>query len=242
MIAGNHDITLDRAYYARIAAEESVHGSNPEDPTAIREMWVGKEAREAGVVYLEEGTSTHTLANGARVTVYSSPYQPEFWDWAFPYRRDEDRFNPPTALHTHAPQPENPVPDFPAVDIMITHGPPKGVLDETVMGEEVGCEHLRRAVTRARPLLHCFGHIHEGWGWGRMDWGKGERERVFEIGEGMRPVPLLEENGWVYLDLTGEGQGVRWGEETVFVNSSIMNSRMKPVQKPFLIDLDLPGV
>lgn len=50
------------------------------------------------------------------------------------------------------------------IDIMLTHGPPQGILDTTNTGESVGCEHLRRAVERCRPLLHCFGHIHESWG------------------------------------------------------------------------------
>lgn len=44
-------------------------------------------------------------------------------------------------------------------DILITHGPPLGILDD---GQ--GCGALRRAVTRTKPRLHVFGHIHSAYG------------------------------------------------------------------------------
>lgn len=40
-------------------------------------------------------------------------------------------------------------------DILITHGPPKGILDKGV-----GCEDLRNHVNTIRPAIHCFGHAH----------------------------------------------------------------------------------
>jgi Icc-related predicted phosphoesterase len=43
--------------------------------------------------------------------------------------------------------------------ILISHGPPEGILD---CGQ--GCPALRRAVIRVKPRLHCFGHIHGGYG------------------------------------------------------------------------------
>jgi hypothetical protein len=44
-------------------------------------------------------------------------------------------------------------------NILITHGPPLGILDD---GQ--GCSALRRAVIRVKPRLHCFGHVHTGYG------------------------------------------------------------------------------
>jgi hypothetical protein len=67
------------------------------------------------------------------------------------------------------------VPDFPAVDVMMTHGPPMGILDATTRGEHVGCQHLLRAARRCKPVLHCFGHIHEAWGAQKVKW-KGDEE------------------------------------------------------------------
>jgi len=40
-------------------------------------------------------------------------------------------------------------------DILITHGPPKGILDSGM-----GCEELLLQVNRVRPKIHCFGHVH----------------------------------------------------------------------------------
>jgi hypothetical protein len=56
------------------------------------------------------------------------------------------------------------------VDIVITHGPPHGVLDRTREYKRAGCPDLFAAVATARPLVHCFGHIHEGWGAKKVTW------------------------------------------------------------------------
>ena len=50
------------------------------------------------------------------------------------------------------------------VDILITHGPPYGILDKTSRGMEVGCEELRKRVDALSPRLHVFGHVHESYG------------------------------------------------------------------------------
>ena len=50
-------------------------------------------------------------------------------------------------------------------DILITHGPPYGVLDsaEEYPGPS-GDPELREAVLRVKPVLHVFGHAHGGYG------------------------------------------------------------------------------
>lgn len=42
------------------------------------------------------------------------------------------------------------------VDILVTHGPPYGILDRNA-----GCKELRNYVMAAQPRFHFFGHIHE---------------------------------------------------------------------------------
>lgn len=86
------------------------------------------------------------------VRFYGSPWQPRFFNWAFnldrgtPLRRVWDR-----------------VPDN--TDVLLTHGPPFGILDLTDRGEPVGDEELRELVLRLPQLkLHVFGHIHESYG------------------------------------------------------------------------------
>jgi Icc-related predicted phosphoesterase len=50
-------------------------------------------------------------------------------------------------------------------DIVITHGPPFGILDLAGSGRvHQGCGHLLSAIRRVRPALHVFGHIHESYG------------------------------------------------------------------------------
>jgi hypothetical protein len=69
VIAGNHDITLDEEYYARKG--ENMHRSRHDKdlPAKARDMWTGERAKRAGVTYLEEGTHTFQLPNGANLRV-----------------------------------------------------------------------------------------------------------------------------------------------------------------------------
>ena len=67
MIAGNHDMTLQKDLYLKRLKNK--HRNLPEDVDAIRELWTGKDARNAGIMYLEEGVRTFELSNGARFTV-----------------------------------------------------------------------------------------------------------------------------------------------------------------------------
>ncbi len=49
----------------------------------------------------------------------------------------------------------------PGIDILITHGPPFGILDRSQDSDiHSGCKELLQAVRRVRPKLHVFGHVH----------------------------------------------------------------------------------
>ena len=51
------------------------------------------------------------------------------------------------------------------LDILITHGPPFGILDAAPgLQRHEGCPELMEAVLDAKPRLHVFGHIHAGYG------------------------------------------------------------------------------
>ena len=128
---------------------------------SLSKSWWVPLAKEDGVTYLEKGTHTFTLNNGTKFTVYASPYIGS-GGWAFPYKPFADRFNDAdqsgpnrTSIAT------NPIPS--GVDIVMTHGPPHSILDQ-VDNQNLGCPNLLRAISRVRPLMHCFGHIHEGHG------------------------------------------------------------------------------
>lgn len=86
------------------------------------------------------------------VPFWGSPWQPWFHDWAFNLERGAE-IAAKWAL----------IPD--ATEVLITHGPPHGILDRTSTGEAVGCEALAvRVGGLARLRLHVFGHIHEAYG------------------------------------------------------------------------------
>lgn len=49
--------------------------------------------------------------------------------------------------------------------ILVTHGPPYGILDAKAgTTERFGCPELLNAVQRIKPLVHIFGHVHIGYG------------------------------------------------------------------------------
>lgn len=82
---------------------------------------------------------------------YGAPWQPEFCNWAFNLPRGR-------ALAEKWAQ----IPDD--TDVLITHGPPAGILDMVNESNRPGCHDLRARVAVVRPKLHVFGHIHEGYG------------------------------------------------------------------------------
>lgn len=49
-------------------------------------------------------------------------------------------------------------------DIVVTHGPPKGVLDLSYNRNRCGSETLLKRVMDISPQYHIFGHLHESYG------------------------------------------------------------------------------
>lgn len=101
----------------------------------------------SSVTYLEDEGVT---LDGLRF--WGSPVTPTFNKWAF--------MHGPFTIGGYW----DAIPDD--TDVLITHGPPQGVMDRVLpFGEEVGCPQLRAALdSRLRPRLHVFGHIHECYG------------------------------------------------------------------------------
>lgn len=141
---------------------------------------------------------------------------------------------------------DNPVPEWSEVDVIMTHGPPMGILDEVYNGGHVGCEHLLRAARRCKPRMHCFGHIHEGWGAQKIQWKEGDELDVELRDHVQRATPIdvdeqqMKDAHAAYVDISHGGEhAVEFGRETLMVNASIMSVRYKPVQGPWLVDMDL---
>jgi Icc-related predicted phosphoesterase len=116
-----------------------------QEPLASQQM-----ANEEGVVLLND-----TGCNVEGVSIWGSPITPRFLDWSF--MRD-----PGKDIEAHW--------DLIPVDtdILITHGPAYGVLDEldreSGEKEHTGCPSLLKRIEVVQPIFHVFGHIHEDFG------------------------------------------------------------------------------
>lgn len=85
------------------------------------------------------------------IKFYGSPWQPWFMNWAF---------NLPRGEALKAKWKSIPV----DTDVLITHGPPHGILDKVLDGSHVGCEELTIRLKTLNVKAHIFGHIHEDYG------------------------------------------------------------------------------
>lgn len=85
------------------------------------------------------------------IKFWGSPFSSQFGRWAFMGHLEE--LKPIWDL----------IPSD--TDIVITHSPPFGILDQTVHGNiSVGCPALRDKLKEIKPKIHICGHIHEAYG------------------------------------------------------------------------------
>lgn len=111
------------------------------DPEAFRAMIPDN------LIYLEDSGTT---VEGLRI--WGSPIQPWFFDWAFNRERGAE-------IRAHWDL-------IPLdTDILLTHGPPYGILDQVLRtGHPVGCRDLGKKIKETAVKIHAFGHIHEAYG------------------------------------------------------------------------------
>ncbi|KAK5684296.1 hypothetical protein LTS10_004163 [Elasticomyces elasticus] len=214
VIAGNHDLELDGQYWR----DNLDMDDGPEEHERAVALMTGPLAKAAGVTYLSEGTYHFTLKNGTSFSIFASPHQPWCGRWAFGYSRTDDHFG-----RANIPA---------GVDIMMTHGPPTGLLDYIPYQKKgVGCDSLLHAVQAARPKLHCFGHIHEGHGHLLKTWESSSPsdEQTVDVTISQAGVP----------DPKREAKKLKVGTDTLMVNAAIMDGRNHPVNAPWLVELDL---
>lgn len=137
LIAGNHDRLMEN------------------DPEKMLGVLTGYKTieylqDEEMVLYFDGPNGDYPEDN---IRIYGSPWQPEFYNWAFNLPRNGWELG----------QKWSNIPNN--TDILITHGPPWGHLDVTPYGNlNVGCELLRVRVDELKPKIHVFGHIHSGYG------------------------------------------------------------------------------
>ena len=243
-IPGNHDITLDKEYYLSEGGLEADHLTS-------RSLISGPEslATQNGVTFLDEGAHRFTLRSGARFALYASQWTPRHGSSAFQYPSGEDRYNPPDVTPkwaTNVATETSIIPD--GIDIVMTHGPPKYILDTTSAGQSAGCEHLRRAIACTKPRLHCFGHIHSGYGAQRVEFTDAVQEEICGDADSivMLPKEFVGRNqarrkGYASLPPSA-AEAFRVKRQSLMVNAAIVDEEGEPWNMPWVVELDLPVI
>lgn len=112
------------------------------DPLVAEQM-----CRDMGITYLcESGCEVNGLK------IWGSPYAPRINDWAFGYDSYMDK-----RIWMRIPE---------DTDILITHGPPRGILDDITDQWHIGSAGLLSEVLNRQGIikLHVFGHAHKSYG------------------------------------------------------------------------------
>lgn len=116
------------------------------EPDAARKLF-----NHPGIHYLQDGSVT---LEGLKI--YGSPMTPWFGGWAFNFPNPGENH---ARARAHARACWEAIPDD--TDVLVTHGPPKDILDVTAGGQSVGCPYLAERLPELKQLkLHVFGHIH----------------------------------------------------------------------------------
>lgn len=169
-----HKVALPDADVLVHCGDALLHGTEKEFLNFIR--WIDRAAKHEYILYVpgnhdfyvqENPEKAIRLAESIDMTLlidravvikdtkfYGSPWQPWFHDWAYNFASWDDGSE---ARSKWAEIPQD-------TDVLITHGPPRDMRDETEEGERVGCPHLCDRVLAVKPKIHAFGHIHEGYG------------------------------------------------------------------------------
>jgi len=107
-----------------------------------RDPELARQLLPSAIVLIDEHV---TIGN---TTFFGSPYQPTFGKgWAFNKSETFLRWYWEDAIDRQT-------------DVVITHSPPFGTLDQIPNGESVGCKYMAAAIAKVRPKVHAFGHIH----------------------------------------------------------------------------------
>lgn len=98
------------------------------------------------IIYLND---SGTVIEG--INFWGTPVTPWFFNWAFNRRRGEQISKHWSMIPTQT-------------DVLISHGPPYGILDMVVNENHVGDKDLLKKVLEIKPKVSVFGHVHEAYG------------------------------------------------------------------------------
>lgn len=143
------EIVLFNDWFARLPHRHKIFVAGNHDWLFETNNRLARTLLDSSIYYLQD--SSVEIEN---LKIYGSPWQPRFFGWAFNLTRGAELREKWKLIPNDT-------------DVLITHGPPFGILDEVprrYFVENTGCEELRKRVEGVRPKLHVFGHIHCGYG------------------------------------------------------------------------------
>ena len=132
-------------WYSNLPIQNKILIAGNHDTWALKK-YNHEICKELGIIYLEDNYIT--IENKI---IFGSPWVPNFGIWNFMKSRQKlGTFWDNLLIND--------------IDLLVTHGPPKGILDLTENKdyslERVGCSGLFRAAMKYKPKHHVFGHVH----------------------------------------------------------------------------------
>lgn len=133
-------------WFKSLPIKYKIYVAGNHDTSIEKKLVTKKDFEDYNIIYLE---NEYVEIEGLKI--FGSPHTPQFGNWAFMKSREKlERFWR-NAIHEQA-------------DIVITHGPPKGVLDKSYHKsgrmEACGDRSLLNRMFELKPKLCLFGHIH----------------------------------------------------------------------------------
>jgi Icc-related predicted phosphoesterase len=133
-------------WYKELSPKYKIYVAGNHDSSIEKKLVTKKDFEDNGIIYLE---NDYVTIEG--IKIFGSPYTPNFGNWSFMRDRNKlDRFWC-SAIHDDT-------------DIVVTHGPPKGILDKSENRDRqlecCGDKSLLNKLLQVQPAYHLFGHIH----------------------------------------------------------------------------------
>jgi Icc-related predicted phosphoesterase len=146
VVKNEQEVRAFLAWYRDVPVAHKIYVAGNHDTSIERNRVTPGDFSQAGIIYLENASTT---IDG--IKFWGSPHTPTFGEWAFMKSRETIG-----RVWEHIPE---------DTDVLIVHGPPKGVRDLSFDRynnlEFCGDNALRKAVRRIQPKLMLFGHIHD---------------------------------------------------------------------------------
>jgi Icc-related predicted phosphoesterase len=133
-------------WYKEIPVKHKIYVAGNHDTSIEKGLVTKDDFKNAGIIYLENES---VVIDG--IKIFGSPHTPNFGNWAFMKERTKlERFWR-LAIDED-------------VNIVVTHGPPKGILDKSYDRENnlecCGDKSLLNRILEVQPTYSLFGHIH----------------------------------------------------------------------------------